>query len=113
VSCLIAFFAWGDLPAQKPTRTITGVVKAAESHKGKARAVYIADPSQGDFLVVRSTEMGKELLKHVGATVKATGYVRKRRLDTKFGETIDVLQFEIDPGDAPGPEASGDSRQDE
>jgi hypothetical protein len=110
-SCLIALLALGDLHAQKPTKTITGVVKSAESHQGKILAVYIMDPSEGDFLVVRSTEMGKELLKHVGSTVRATGYVRKRPQDPKFSQAIDVLQIEVVPLDGPEPDPQGFSRQ--
>jgi hypothetical protein len=97
--CLVALLVGGDLYAQKPTKVLTGTVKRAEVYKGKVRAVYIEDPQEGEFLVVRGTEVGKELLKHVGATVRATGYVRKPRPETEFELAIDVLNYEIVPSE--------------
>jgi len=111
--CLIALLASGVLHASKPTKTITGIVESAEVYEGKVRAVYIKDPGEGNFLVVRSTEMGKELLKHVGATVKATGYLKKTRPDSKFEHVIDVLHYEIDPSDAPATGAMATPRKEE
>lgn len=111
--CLIALLASGNPRAEKPTKTITGVVESAEVYGGKVRAVHIKDPGEGDFLVVRSNEMGKELLKHVGATVKATGYVRKARPDSEFKHVIDVLHYEIGPSDEPASDATAAPREDE
>jgi hypothetical protein len=111
--CLIALLAPGNLQAARPTKTITGIVESAEVYGGKVRAVYINDPQEGSFLVVRSTEMGKKLLKNVGATVKATGYLRKARPDSKFKHVIDVLHYEIDPLDEPAPVAEPLAREDE
>jgi len=94
--CLIAVLAVGDVRAEKPTATITGTVEAAESSRGKVISVYIKDPDNVRFLVVRSTEVGKELLEKVGVTVTATGYVKKTRPESKFPQIIDVLSYEVD-----------------
>lgn len=91
--CVITLLSAGGLCAEKPTKMITGKVKRAE--------VY-----QGEFLVVRSTEVGKQLVKHVGATVKATGYVKKARPDSEFKLVIDVLHYEIVPPDGPSSDAT-------
>jgi hypothetical protein len=113
VFCLIALVASGDLRAEKPTQTITGIVKSAAVGAGKVRAVYINVPQEGGFLVNRSTETRKELLEHVGATVKATGYVRKRRHDSEFPYGIDVLSFEIGPSSEDTPNAVSAPSEDE
>ena len=95
VLCVLAMLASGNLRAEKPTKTIMGIVKSAEVYRGKVRSVYIEDSREGDFLVVRGTAIGKELLKHVGATVTATGYVRKSLRDPNFTHVIDVLHYEV------------------
>jgi hypothetical protein len=95
VLCLIALVAAGELRAKKPTTTITGIVKSAETYRGKIRSVYIEGREEGDFLVARGTEIGKELLKQVGETVTATGYVRESVRDLEFDHVIDVLSYEI------------------
>jgi hypothetical protein len=94
---LVALLAFGELWAQKPARTITGTVKKAETYRGKVRAVYIEDHAEGDFLVARGTDISKELIKQVGATVRATGYVRKSIRDPEYALVIDILSYEIDP----------------
>jgi hypothetical protein len=99
VLCLSALLAAGDLRAGKPTRTITGTVVSAEVYGGKVRSVYIKDSQEGDFLVVRGTEIGKELLKLVGVKVTATGYIRKTRRDPVFENVIDVLSYGLVPSD--------------
>lgn len=103
--CVVALLAAGQVRAEKPTKTITGTVKRAEVYSGKVRAVYIEDAQEGEFLVLRSTEIGKELLKHVGATIRATGYVKKARPDSDFTQIIDVLHYEIVPPGQPEPQA--------
>ena len=110
--CLIVLLASGDLRAEKPTKTITGLVKSFEVDRGKVRSVYIKDPREGEFLVVRSTEIGKELLKQVGATVRATGYPRKSR-EPQFEQVIDVLRYEVVPSDEPVSDAVATPREDE
>jgi hypothetical protein len=102
--CLTALVTSGNLHAQKPTTTVTGTVKGAEVYRGKVRSVYIEDSADGDFLVLRGTEKGKELLGHVGDTVTATGYVRKQDRNPKFDQVIDVLSYEIDRSDEGTPE---------
>jgi hypothetical protein len=95
--CVAALLSPGELRAEKPTKTITGAVEKAEVYRGKVVSVYIK-VSQGDrFLVVRSTETGKELLNHVGAKVQATGYVKDARPGSDFTKVIDVLSYEILP----------------
>lgn len=103
---LVALLESGDLWARKPTKTITGTVKKAEMYRGKVRAVYIEDRAEGDFLVARGTDISKELIKQVGATVKATGYVRKSTRDLEFDLVIDILRYEIDPPEEPVPDAA-------
>ena len=95
--CLFGLLAVGDLHAKRPEKTITGTVQQAELYRGKLRSVYIEDSAAGDFLVVRSTELGKELMRHVGEMVTATGYIKKTVRDTRFAEAIDVLKYEVVP----------------
>ena len=102
--CVVALLSAGQLRAEKPTKTITGTVKKADVYHGKVRGVYIKDAQEGEFLVVRSTEIGKELLKQVGVTVRATGYVKKARPDSDFTQVIDVLHYEIVPPGQPDAE---------
>ncbi len=105
--CLIAAFVSHDVQAKKPTITISGTVKTAEMYRGKVVSVSIKDVAQGEFLVARSTEIGQELLRHVGAKVKATGYVKKPRPGSDFANIIDVLSYEIDaPGEPPAPRSA-------
>lgn len=101
VLCLVAMLAFTESHAQKPTKTITGTVKRAEVYKGKIRAVYIEAPGEGDFLVARGTDVSKELVKHIGATVKAEGYVKKSLRDPGFALVIDILSYELDPQEEP------------
>jgi len=97
-------FAAGEVRSAKPTKTITGVVLRDEVNRGQVRSVFIRDAEEGEFLVLRGTEMGNELLAQVGATVKATGYVRKARPDAGFPYAIDVLEYEIIvPAEPPPP----------
>jgi len=110
--CVIAVLSIGELNAERPTRTITGTVKKDEVYKGKVRSVYIKDAQEGDFLVARGTEIGKELLNHVGATVRATGYVKKARPDSDYAHVIDVLNYKIVPSGESDPAAMGNSRED-
>ena len=105
VLCLIALLAFGDLRAQKPTKTITGTIKRAEVFRGNVRSVYIEAPGEGEFLVARGTDIGKELRAHVGSTVRATGYVRKSIRDAEFALVIDILSYELAPSDEPAPES--------
>ena len=110
--CLIVLLTSTGLRAEKPTTTVTGVVKRFEVDRGNVRSVYIEDPREGDLLVVRSTEIGKELLKRVGATVRATGYLRKSR-EPQFEQVIDVLRYEVVLPDELAPEVVATPRKDE
>lgn len=80
---------------KKPTKTVTGKIKGADIKGGKTLSVYIDDAEQGEFLVLRGTEVGKELLKQVGATVKATGRVSKAYRDPGYDHVIDVVEYEV------------------
>lgn len=92
---LVVALAAGEILAAKPKTTVTGVVKRAEVYAGKVRAVYIEAAEGDEYLVMRGTDIGKELLGHVGATLSATGYVRKATRDPEFELAIDVLEYEI------------------
>ena len=98
---LLALATPGLIRAEKPTETVVGVIKAAETYKGKVQSVYIKDPEKGSFLVIRSTPVGKALLRNVGVTVKATGHVRKSRPESEFERVIDVLDYEIVSKESP------------
>lgn len=102
-TCMVFFVvtAPGFVRAEKPGETITGVIKAADVYKGKVQSVYIKDLEKGSFLVLRGTPVAKALTRNVGATVKATGHVRKARPDSDFERVIDVLSYEIVPAEAP------------
>ena len=87
---------------------MTGIVKAAEMYGTKVRSVYIRVAGGDDFLVVRGTRVGKQLVGEVGATVKATGYIRESRTkDLDFSHAIDVLEYEVVP-EAVEPAANAD-----
>lgn len=103
---LVLLATTGELLAQKDKETITGVVKRAEVRGTKVRAVYLEDSNGGEYLIVRGTEVGKELLGQVGATLKATGYVRKSVRDKDFERTLDVLEYDVV---SPAPAAENDA----
>jgi hypothetical protein len=105
---LVALTA-SDVFAAKQKKTVTGVVKRAEVYAGKVRAVYIEEAEGGEYLVLRGTEVGKELIEQVGATLSATGYIRKATRDPEFELIIDVLEYEIHtPRKEPAPKAKKD-----
>jgi len=95
IPVLVASSAAVELRAAKPTTTISGVVKSYEVYRGKVRTVYIKDAEHGEFLIVRGTEKGKELLNQVGASVKATGYARPSVREPEFPFVFDVVEYEI------------------
>ena len=90
--------------AEKPTKTVTGIVRGYDSYKGKVTSITIKDAEQGEFLVLRGSEKGKELLRQVGATVKATGYLQKSNRDPEHTVVLDVIEFEVltPPAGTPG-----------
>ena len=92
---LVVGLAASDIFAAKQKKTISGLVKRAEVYAGKVRAVYIAEADGGEYLVLRGTEVGKELLGQVGATLSATGFIRKATRDPEFELIIDVLEYEV------------------
>ena len=91
---LVALTA-SDVFAAKERKTVTGVVKRADVYAGKVRAVYIEEAEGDGYLVMRGTEVGKELLGQVGATLSATGFIRKATRDPEFELIIDVLEYEV------------------
>jgi len=97
VFCVLALLVPGAASAKKITKTVTGVVTASESYKGKVVGVFIKDLQEGDFVVFRGTEVGKELLEHVGSTVTATGYIKKSNRDPGYDNGIDILTYEVLP----------------
>jgi len=114
VPVLIASSAAVELRAAKPSKTIAGVVKSYEVYRGKVRTVYIKDAEHGEFLIVRGTEKGKELLTQVGASIRAKGYVRESVREPEFPFLFDVIEYEvIAPAAArpqkPAPEAQGET----
>ena len=92
---VLASAAAGSLAQKKTTKTITGKVLAYQVSREKVQSVYIRDPDQGEFLIQRSTDKGKELLRHVGATVKATGYDKESTREPEFKFVLDVLEYEV------------------
>ena len=92
---LVVGLTAGDVFAAKQKKTVTGEVKRAEVYAGKVRAVYIEEAEGDGYLVLRGTELGKELLGQVGATLSATGYIRKATRDPEFELIIDVLEYEV------------------
>ena len=85
--------------AKKATVTITGEVVVAEKRGDKVVLVFIKDADQGDFVVLRGTELGKEMAKLVGQEVHATGYTGKALRERKFERYIDVLEYRIVPSE--------------
>lgn len=96
VLCVLLVPFVGDVArSEKPTTTITGVVKRDATYRDKVIGVYIRDAENTEFLVVRDAEKGKALLGLVGATVKVTGYVRKSKANPNYDFMIDVLEYEV------------------
>ena len=109
-------WAWGE---QKPatteggsaaasdTATISGLVRVAQfGARGETVRVYI-DAEEAPVLVSRR-DKGKELLALVGATVRASGYLRKIRSDEGFKQTIDVTEFVVEAPPAKTPRKAVD-----
>ena len=111
--CLIAMLTPGNLNAKKEEQTITGTVQIAETSHGKVRTVYIKSASEGDVLVNRSTEVARELLDLVGTAIKATGYIKKPRMNPDFEQVIDVLSYEIIPPEEIVPAPAKTPQEDE
>ena len=96
--------AWGE--QKKPTTagetepaddtiTIAGLVRIAQfGARGETVRVYI-DAEEEPVLVSRR-DKGKELLTQVGATVRASGYLRKIRSEEGFTKTIDVTEYVVE-----------------
>jgi hypothetical protein len=96
VVCLVALGLFGGVEAgKKTTATITGTIQPAETRHDKVILVFIQDAEQGDFVVLRGTEVAKELTKLVGQQIRATGYVGKALREKNFDTYIDILEYEI------------------
>lgn len=90
-----ALLAGGPLEAKKKeTITITGQIKPAEMRDGKVVTVYIVDSVHGEFLVMRGTELSKQVVQQVGTTIVATGYFGEAIRDKDFERYIDIIEFE-------------------
>jgi hypothetical protein len=89
------------------TVTITGLVRIAQfGARGETVRVYV-DAAEEPVLVSRR-DRGKELLALVGATVRATGYLRKIRSDEGFTKTIDVTEYVIEAPAVAKPQRNAD-----
>jgi len=90
-----ALVAVGPAEAKKKvTLTITGEIKPAEKRNGKVVTVYIVDAEHGEFFVMRGTTVGKEVVKRVGQTIVATGFVGDAIREKEFERYIDILEYE-------------------
>jgi hypothetical protein len=97
VACALPVVAGiqGQAEAPDDQATITGVVRTAQfGARGEVVRVYIDAPEEP--ILVSRRDRGKHLLAQVGATVRATGYLRKIRSDEGFTKMIDVTAFAVE-----------------
>lgn len=94
--------------AADDTVAIAGLVRTAQfGARGETIRVYI--DAESEPVLVSRREKGKELLTLVGATVRASGYLRKIRTDEGFTKTIDVTEYVIAAPAVAKPRKTADS----
>lgn len=111
---LIPVFLIGMLPstvglvaAETAPQTVRGELGIAEEDDdGNVSRVYVYDLDRGSVLIA-DTDKGRELLRHLGATVKVKGSLAESD-DPAYDWVIDVMSFEVQDLDEDDPDDPGD-----